>query len=117
MTCASGLPELASRNPFIEGLEKQGYLIDFVNGNFVIYGLPYLNSTAGLEYGDWVSEVDLADGVLCPPKSHQASFRGGRPHDGKGRELRMGTAAAGVHVADGFDTNITFSFKLKEGDA
>jgi hypothetical protein len=93
------------------------YLINFVNGFFVIYGLPYLNKEGGLEHGDWVSAPDLTEeGKLNPPKSHQASFRGGRPHDGKGRELRMGTVAATTHVAEGFDTNITFSYKLKDGD-
>lgn len=117
MTCVLGLPELVSCNPFIEGLEKQGYLIDFVNGFFVIYGLPYLNNVGALEHGDWVSQVDLTeDGVLNPPKSDQASFRGGRPHDGKGRELRLGTAVAATHVAEGFDTAIMFSYKLKDGD-
>ena len=117
MTCVLGLPELVSHNPFIGELEKQGYLIDFVNGFFVIYGLPYLNKEGGLEHGDWVSAPDLTEeGKLNPPKSHQASFRGGRPHDAKGRELRMGTVAATTHVAEGFDTNITFSYKLKDGD-
>jgi hypothetical protein len=93
-------------------------LIDFANGFFIIYGLPYLNNVGGLEHGDLVSQVDLTDdGVLNPPKSHQACFRGGRPHDGKGRELRMGTVVATTNVAEGFDTSITFSFKLMDGDA
>lgn len=117
MTCALGLSELVSRNPFIGELQKQGYLIDFINGYFVIYGLPVLNKDGGLEHGDWVSAVNLTDeGNLDPPKSHQASFRGCAPHDGNGRQLRMGAVAAVVHVADGFDTNVTFSYKLKDGD-
>jgi hypothetical protein len=112
------LSELVSHNPFIGELQKQGYLIDFINGYFVIYGLPVLNKDGGLEHGDWVSEVNLTDeGMLDPPKSHQASFRGSVPHDGKGRQLRMGAVATVVHVADGFDTNVTFSYKLKNGDA
>src|SRR5579863_10262557 len=118
MTCALGLSELVSHNPFIGELEKQGYLIDFINGLFVIYGLPVLNKDGGLEHGDWVSPVDLtAEGKLDPPKSHQASFRGCMPHDGNGRQLRMGGQPTGVHVAEGFDTNVTFSYKLKDGDA
>lgn len=118
MTCALGLSELVSHNPFIGELQKQGYLIDFINGNFVIYGLPVLNKDGGLEHGDWVSPVNLTDeGKLDPPKSHQASFRGCVPHDGTGRQLRMSSQPAGVHVAEGFDTNITFSYKLKESDA
>ena len=53
MACALGLPELASHNPFIRDLEESGYLLDFVGGYLVIYGLPYLDEEGGLKYGDW----------------------------------------------------------------
>jgi hypothetical protein len=119
MECALGLQELASHNPFIKGLEKQCYLLDFINGFFVIYGLPYLNKNGELEHGDWVSPVNLTeDGILNPPiNNHQAHFRGGRPHDGNGRELKLGIQNAGTHVANGFDTSLSFSYKLKDGEA
>lgn len=117
MACVLGLQELASHNSFIQELEKQGFLIDFINGFFVIYGLPYLNKEGTLEHGDWASPVDLSeDGVLNPPSNHQAYFRGGRPHDGNGRELRLGSQDAASHVAEGFDTRIAFSYKLKAGE-
>jgi hypothetical protein len=107
-----------NHNPFIGELERQGYLLDFINGFFVIYGLPVLNKDGGLEHGDWVSPVDLtAEGKLGPPKSHQASFRGCMPHDGNGRQLKMGGQTTTTHVADGFDTTVMFSYKLKAGEA
>ena len=43
MACAFGLPELVNYNAFIKDLEETGYLIDFVGGYLVFYGLPYLD--------------------------------------------------------------------------
>jgi hypothetical protein len=59
MACALEFPQLASRNPFIKDLDEQGFDVDFVNGLFVIYGLPYLDSAGALQHGDLVSKVDL----------------------------------------------------------
>lgn len=114
MECGLEFQELASHNPFVRELEGQGYLIDFLNGYFVIYGLPYLDKDGALEHGDWVSPVDLTDWVLDPPRNHQAWFRGGRPHDQKGRELRLGGGRHQVKVADGLVTDYSFSYKLLE---
>lgn len=114
MECVSGFQELASHNPFVRELESQGYLVDFVNGYFIIYGLPYLDKDGALKHGDWASPVDLTNWVLDPPSNHQAWFRGGRPHDQKGRELRLGGGASQVRVAEGFVTDYSFSYKLLE---
>lgn len=114
MECASAFLELASRNPFVQDLLDEGFDVDFIGGYFVIYGLPYLDEKGGLEHGDWVSPVDLADGVLGPPSNHQAWFRGGRPHDQGGRQLRLGGGPDKVTVVVGFETDQSFSFKLAE---
>lgn len=114
MECDSAFRELASRNPFIQELDDEGYDLDFVNGYFLIYGLPYLDEAGGLAHGDWTSPVDLTDWTVDPPKSHQAWFRGGRPHDGQGRQLRLGGGADKVKVADEFETDQSFSCKLQE---
>ena len=112
MECGSEFRELANRNPFVQDLEDLGYLVDFVGGYFLIYGLPYLTERGELAYGDWASPVDLSsDGVLDPSK-HQAWFRGGRPHDQNGRPLRLGGGADKIKVAEGFETDNSFSYKL-----
>lgn len=116
MECDSAFRELASRNDFIRDLEEQGYLLNFINGYLVIYGLPYLDPEGALVHGDWISSVDLsADGVLDPPTDHQAWFRGARPHDGNRVPLALGGGANRIEVADGFASDQSFSFKLKEG--
>lgn len=114
MACGSEFRELANRNRFVKDLEEQGYLLDFVGGYFVVYGLPYLNERGELAYGDWASPVDMAEGVIDPPKNHQAWFRGGRPHDQNGRQLRLGGGADKVKVAEGFETDSSFSYKLHD---
>lgn len=116
MVCVLEFQELANRNSFIRELEEGGYLLDFVGGYFLIYGLPYLNERGGLAYGDWATPVDLTvDGVLDPPSNHQAWFRGGRPHDQHGRLLRLGGGVHKVKVTEGFDTDHSFSYKLLDG--
>ncbi|QYO77138.1 ThiF family adenylyltransferase [Devosia salina] len=113
MACGFEFRELANRNPFLQDLEEQGFLLDFVGGYLVIYGLPYLNAQGELAHGDWASPVDLsADGILDAPKDHQAWFRGGRPHDQTGRALRLGGGENRVKVAEDFVTDYSFSYKL-----
>ena len=114
MKCASELQELANHNPFLKELEDDCYDADFIGGYFVIYGLPYLDKDGNLQYGDWASPVDLADKVIDAPSNHQAWFRGVRPHDATGRELRLSTREHRVTIAEGFITDLSFSLKLLE---
>jgi len=118
MECDFGLPELVSHNPFVKHLDEVGYLIDFVGGYFVIYGLPYLDKEGSLKYGDWLSPLDLSkDGVIDAPKNHQAWWHGNRPHDNNKRELPLGGGAHRIEVTKELVTDHSFSFKLKEGGA
>jgi hypothetical protein len=112
MACAFGLPELASRNAFLKDYEETGYLIDFVGGYLVFFGLPYLDKDGQLQHGDWVSPVDLNGEVIDPPSNHQAWWRGSRPHDQQGRELKLGGGADKVTVTDDLVTDFSFSYKL-----
>lgn len=117
MECGSEFRELASRNQFIRDLEEQGYLLDFVNGYLVIYGLPYLDGDCSLRHGDLATPVNRdADGIVGAPGDgeHQAWFRGGRPHSGDGRPLKLGAMDAKVTITDDFVTHYAFSLKLQE---
>ena len=112
MACAFGLPELASRNVFIKDYEETGYLIDFIGGYLVFFGLPYLDQDGKLQHGDWASPVDLNGQVIDPPTNHQAWWRGSRPHDQQGRQLKLGGGAHKVTVSDDLITDFSFSYKL-----
>lgn len=113
MACALGFQELANRNAFIRELEDDGYLVDFVGSHLLVYGLPYLNELGALSYGDMASPVDLSvGGVIDPPSNHQVWFRGSRPHDQNGRQLRLGGGPGQMKVADEFETDNSFSYKL-----
>lgn len=114
MVCAFELPELVSHNPFLKDLEESGYHFDMVEAYLVLFGIPYLDKDAGLQHGDWASPVALNGAVIDPPAgNHQAWWRGGRPFDQHGRELRLGGGPALVKVAPHFETEQSFSFKLK----
>lgn len=115
MECASELQGLASHNPFIQELMDDCYDVDFIGGYFVIYGLPYLNQEGKLQYGDLASPVDLAGGIIDAPISHQAWFRGGRPHDETGRALGLATRDHRVTITADLITDYSFSLKLLDG--
>src|SRR5690349_2086992 len=112
MGCTSEFLELASHNPFIQDLDDQGYDLDLINGYFVVFSVPYLNKEGALKYGDLAFPVELAKGVIDPPKNHQAWFRGDKPYDDTHRELMLGAADASVTVSEGFVTDYAFSLKL-----
>jgi hypothetical protein len=113
MTCALGFQELASRNPFVKDLDDQGYHADFINGYFVIFGLPYLDKDRTLKYGDWISPVDLnEEGILNPPTSHQAWFNGDKPHNQIGGGLNIGVSENRIEITKDFSSNYSFSLKL-----
>ncbi|MBP29008.1 ThiF family adenylyltransferase [Methylobacterium sp.] len=114
MTCAFGLQELASHNAFIKDYDEMGYLIDFVGGYLVFYGLPYLDKTGQLHHGDWASPVDMSGAVIDPPTNHQAWWRGNRPCDQSGRELRLGGGVHPVTVTPELVTDCSFSYKLQD---
>lgn len=117
MACDSEFQALANRNPFVKDLEEQGYLLDFVGGYFLIYGLPYLNERGELAYGDLASPVvQGAEGAL-EAGNHQTWFRGGSPHDGTGRQLRLGGGPDKVKITDNFETDRSFSYKLLDASS
>ncbi len=115
MACALGLPELASRNPFVRGLEELGYHLDFVGGYFVIRRLPYLDEEGKLKYGDLASTLDLNGAVIDPPtNNHQVWWRGTpavRPGEAADQARRRRPS---VTVAPDLITDQSFSFKLQE---
>lgn len=112
MGCVFALPELVNHNAFLKDLEETGYLIDFVGGYLVFSGLPYLDKDGQLQHGDWASPVDLNGAVIDPPSNHQAWWRGSRPCDQQGRELKLGGGPESVTVTPDLVTNYSFSYKL-----
>jgi hypothetical protein len=114
MTCAFEFPELANHNAFLKDLEETGYQVDFVGAYLVIFGLPYLDKDGQLQHGDWASQLDLNGAVIDPPKDHQALWRGSRPCDQQGRELRLGGGLSKVTITSDLTTDFSFSFKLHD---
>ena len=74
MECTSEFRELASHNPFIHDLDDLGYDLDFINGYFVIFGVPYLAQDGTLGHGDLACPIDVANSIIDPSKSHQKMY-------------------------------------------
>jgi hypothetical protein len=95
------LQELASRNPFIDKLVKQGYDVAFINGHLVIFGVPYLNAAGELRYLDLISPLDLREGYLIDrPSDHRVFFTGEMPCNIDGRKISTGMGDDVRRVSD-----------------
>jgi len=93
MTWTSELQALASRNPFIDKLVKQGYDVGFVNAHLVIFGVPYLNEAGELKYLDLISPLDLREEYLIDrPSDHKVYFSGDIPCNIDGKKIGAGTS-------------------------
>jgi hypothetical protein len=114
MACALELPELVNHNAFLKDLEETGYLIGFLGGYLVLFGIPYIDKDGQLQHGDWASPVDLNGAVIDAPKNHQVWWRGSRPFDQSGRALRLGGGEARVSITPELITEHSFSFKLHD---
>lgn len=106
------LQELASRNPFIDELIKQGYDIGFVNGHLVIFGVPYLNASGELKYLDLISPLDLREQYLIDrPTDHKVYYAGEIPCNIDGQKIGAGTNEEARTVSEDIVGNRMLSSK------
>lgn len=112
MTWTSELQVLASRNPFIDKLVKQGYDVGFINAHLVIFGVPYLNAAGELKYLDMISPLDLREGNLIDrPTDHKVYYAGEIPCNIDGQKISAGTAEETRTVSDQIVGNRMLSSK------
>jgi hypothetical protein len=106
------LQELASRNPFIDKLVKQGYDVGFINGHLVLFGVPYLNAVGELKYLDMISPLDLREGyVIDRPTDHKVYFEGDIPCNIDGQKIGANTCEEVRKVSDHIVGNRMLSSK------
>lgn len=112
MAWTSELQALASRNPFIDKLVKQGYDVAFINAHLVIFGVPYLNAAGELKYLDMISPLDLREGNLIDrPSDHKVYYAGEIPCNIDGQKICAGTAEETRTVSDQIVGNRMLSSK------
>lgn len=88
MEWTSELRELASRNPYVDTLLKQGYDVGFINAHLVIFGVPALNAAGNLVHLDLVSPLDLREQYLIDrPADHKMWFVGEPPYNLDGHRV------------------------------
>lgn len=112
MAWTSELQALASRNPFIDKLVKQGYDVGFINAHLVIFGVPYLNASGELKYLDMISPLDLREEYLIDrPSDHKVYFAGEIPCNIDGQKIGAGTSEEARMVSDQIVGNRMLSSK------
>jgi hypothetical protein len=112
MAWTSELQALASRNPFVDKLVKQGYDVAFINAHLVVFGVPYLNSAGELRYLDMISPLDLREEYLIDrPSDHKVYFAGEIPCNGDGQKIGAGTSEEVRTVSDAIVGNRMLSSK------
>ena len=112
MAWTSELQALASRNPFVDKLVKQGYDVAFVNAHLVVFGVPYLNSAGELRYLDMISPLDLREESLIDrPSDHKVYFAGEIPCNVDGQKIAAGTSEERRTVSDAIIGNRMLSSK------
>jgi hypothetical protein len=105
--------ELASRNPVLQTLVDEGYIVDFIGGHVVVYGVPYLDMDDALQFGDLCTPVDVGENyVIQVVGKHQFWWRGGKPHRSGGVPLPVSPQPNKTQVAPDFVTDFAFSLKL-----
>jgi molybdopterin/thiamine biosynthesis adenylyltransferase len=84
--------QLVNLNPFLQEYEREGYLIDLVNGYLVFYGLPYLTADLSLAHGNLVFKLDMVtpQQMGVPGSDHQAYWQGGQPYNSDGSRSQLG---------------------------
>lgn len=101
MAWTSELQALASRNPFIDSLVKQGYDVGFINAHLIIFGVPYLNAAGELKYLDMISPLDLREeNLIDRPSDHKVYFAGEMPCNVDGQKIAAGFGDEARTVSD-----------------
>ena len=112
MALTSELQALASRNPYIDKIVKQGYDVAFINAHLVIFGVPYLNAAGELKFLDLISPLDLREEYLIDrPSDHKVYFAGEIPCNIDGLKISAGTAEEARTVSDKIIGNRMLSSK------
>jgi molybdopterin/thiamine biosynthesis adenylyltransferase len=112
MEWTSELQALASRNPYIDSLLKQGFDVGFINSYLVIFGVPALNASGDLAHLDLITPLDLREGWLIDqPSIHKMWFVGDPPFNLDGQRVSAGVGDELCKVSDAIISNKFLSSK------
>lgn len=113
MACASAFRELANRNPVLQELIDLGYVVDFIGGHIVVYGVKHLDEHGALQYGVLCTPVDLGENdIILATGTHQCWWRGSKPHCRQGVALPLSAQPNNTQITAELTTDFAFSLKL-----
>lgn len=73
------MTQLIDHNPDIKKLHDEGYQLDVINDNLVVFGIPYVTEDKEIDFGILYCPLNLSGETLNPPRDHTARFVGKYP--------------------------------------
>jgi hypothetical protein len=79
--------KLVNRNPDLKRLRDEGYEIEVRGGHLIVHHIPYVNSNREVKIGTLISTLELNNGIVLKPNTHQIYFMGEHPCNNDGSIL------------------------------
>ena len=107
---------LIDLNPDLKRLRDEGYTVELKGPFLVLHGIPYVNETGGVEWGQLVSTLQLSGDIVVYSGDHVAHFKGGQPCRKDGSPIQQIMHSVGVnHLDQDLVVDRSFSNKPPEG--
>lgn len=103
-------------SPDLVALRAEGFNIEILGANLVVWDIPYVNQYRTIGIGALVMPLDLNGDITGPPKDHQAKFVGAHPCSHEGVEIEQLRHSAGeFRITDTLVAQHNFSNKPTRG--
>jgi hypothetical protein len=109
--------QLIARSPDLLQLRNEGYDITIVGGYLLVRDVPYVDSTASVNRGTLVSQLDLSGDKAAKPSTHVAYWIGEHPCHFDGTKIEaFQNASQRQNFGNGIWVDHTFSAKADYRD-
>ena len=100
-----------SRSADLKRLVDDGYALEVRAAHLLVHDIPYVTAAGQVARGTLVMDLDVANDVTVPPRSHVMMFIGAHPHHADGRLMTEIQHAGGQQLGGGLATDFSFSHK------
>lgn len=83
---------LVRNSPDLQRLVSDGYTVRLLHGYLVVDDIPYVDSTAAVQWGSFICPLDVAGDRTTKPGTHVMAFVGSPPCNRDGGEISPGFA-------------------------
>lgn len=78
--------QLIDHNKDLQKLMDEGYNIEIINNNLVVFGVPYVNKEKNILFGTIYCPITISGDRVMPPNDHTVRFVGEHPCNQFGKE-------------------------------